>query len=134
MVSPTYVGAEFAFRVLQQMELDAFQLAASNKEASRVMLLMMRDPKLVTDSDVRSLSTILIATANRELIRNDAVVPEYTHPDDIEAAKIEAQADVVGKIEIRPKNLETEVKQDLREVRRGFIASGILPVEQLGDT
>ncbi len=134
MVSPTYVGAEFAFRVLQQMEVDSFQLAASNKEASRIMLLMMRDPKLVTDSDVRSLSTILIATANRELLRYDAVVPEYTHPDDIEAAMIDARADVIGKIEIRPENLETEVKQDLREVRRGFIASGILPAEQLGDT
>jgi len=134
MVSPTYVGAEFAFRVLQQMELDAFQLAASNKEANRIMLLMMRDPSLVTDSDVRSLSTILIATANRELIRYDAVVPEYTHPDDIEAAIQERDANVIGKIEIRPQNLETEVKQDLREVRRGFIASGILPVEQLGDT
>jgi hypothetical protein len=116
------------------MEVDSFQLAASNKEASRIMLLMMRDPKLVTDSDVRSLSTILIATANRELLRYDAVVPEYTHPDDIEAAMIDARADVIGKIEIRPENLETEVKQDLREVRRGFIASGILPAEQLGDT
>ena len=133
MVSPTYVGAEFAFRVLQQMELDAFQLAASNKEANRIMLLMMRDPSLVTDSDVRSLSTILIATANRELIRNDAVVPEFTHPDDIEAAMQERDADVIGKIEIRPQNLETEVKQDLREVRRGFISSGILPAEQIGD-
>lgn len=134
MVSPTYVGAEFAFRVLQQMEVDSFQLAASNKEANRIMLLMMRDPKLVTDSDVRSLSTILIATANRELLRSDAVVPEYTHPDDIEAAIKEREADLIGKIEIRPQKIEPEVKQDLREVRRGFLESGILPAEQLGET
>lgn len=89
MVSPTYVGAEFAFRVLQQMEQDVFVLAANNKEATRIMTLMLRDPGLITEKDMETLSTLLIATANRELIRNDVLVPEFVHPDEMEAAKFE---------------------------------------------
>ena len=89
MVSPTYVGAEFAFRVLQQMEQDVFVLAANNKEATRIMTLMLRDPSLITEKDMETLSTLLISTANRELIRNDVLVPEFVHPDEMEAAKFE---------------------------------------------
>lgn len=91
MVSPTYVGAEFAFRMLQDMEVNAFKVAAENKEANRIMLLLLDDPKLVSEADVKTLSTILMATTYRELVRNRREAAPFIPQDEIEAAMMEMQ-------------------------------------------
>ena len=93
MVSPTYVGAEFAFRMLQDMEVNAFQLAAENKEANRIMLLLLDDPKLVSEADVRTLSTLVMSITSRELIRNERRVDRVIAQDEVQAAMEEMQLD-----------------------------------------
>ena len=91
MVSPTYVGAEFAFRMLQDMEVNAFQVAAENKEANRIMLLLLDDPKLVSEADVKTLSTILLSITSRELVRNNRDADAFVSQDEVEAAMMEMQ-------------------------------------------
>ena len=88
MVSPTYVGAEFAFRLLQDAEVNAFTLAAENKEANRIMLLLMEDPKLVSEQDVKTLSTIVTSVVIREGIRLERADSDYffMSSDEVEAA------------------------------------------------
>ena len=92
MVSPTYVGAEFAFRLLQDAEVNAFTLAAENKEANRIMLLLMEDPKLVTEQDVKTLSTIVTSVVIREGIRFERYDSDYffMSRDEVEAAMASA--------------------------------------------
>jgi|TARA_R100000458_G_C8278353_1_gene254436 hypothetical protein len=93
MVSPTYVGAEFAFRMLQDMEVSAFQLAAENKEANRIMLLLLDDPKLVSEADVRTLSTIVLSVTSREYIRRERRADSFVPQDEVQAAIEEMQLD-----------------------------------------
>ena len=95
MVSPTYVGAEFAFRLLQDAEVNAFTLAASNEEANRIMLLLMEDPKLVSEQDVKTLSTIVTSVVIREGIRLERTDSDYFYMsrDEIEAAMASADTE-----------------------------------------
>ena len=97
MVSPTYVGAEFAFRLLQDAEVNAFTLAAENKEANRIMLLLMEDPKLVSEQDVKTLSTIVTSVVVREGIRLERADSDYffMSSDEVEAAMAAADTDVL---------------------------------------
>ena len=105
MVSPTYVGAEFAFRMLQDMEVNAFQVAAENKEANRIMLLLLDDPKLVSEADVKTLSTILLSITSRELIRNNRDADAFVSQDEVEAAMMEMQpSDPLDSLGIVPQN------------------------------
>ena len=52
MVSPQYVAAEFGVSLAQQAGLDLMKLAAGNKEASELMLRMIKFPKQMTKADL----------------------------------------------------------------------------------
>ena len=91
MVSPTYVGAEFAFRLLEEQKVSAFEIASESQDGARIMSLLMQDPKLVTDDDVRTFSTLVRSIALREIIRSGQKLSEYIPEDAIEAAMIQRQ-------------------------------------------
>jgi hypothetical protein len=86
MVSPTYVGAEFAFRILEEQKVSAFEIAAGSKEGARIMQLLMKDPELLTDADVRTFSTIVTSVTVRELLKKGERAPDYVPQEAVEAA------------------------------------------------
>ena len=86
MVSPTYVGAEFAFRILEEQKVSAFEIAASSEEGARIMQLLMKDPSLLTDADVRTFSTIVTSVTVRELLKRGERAPDYVPQEAVEAA------------------------------------------------
>jgi hypothetical protein len=79
--------------MLQDMEVSAFQLAAENKEANRIMLLLLDDPKLVSEADVRTLSTIVLSVTSREYIRRERRADSFVPQDEVQAAIEEMQLD-----------------------------------------
>jgi len=87
MVSPTYVGAEFAFRVLEKQKISLVQVAAESKEAAEILNRIMAKPETVTDANVKTLGTILTSIAAREAARlSQNKVSEYIPPEAILAA------------------------------------------------
>jgi len=86
MVSPTYVGAEFAFRILEEQKVSAFEIAAGSKEGARIMQLLMKDPELLTEADVRTFSTIVTSVTVRELLKKTERAPDYVPQEAVEAA------------------------------------------------
>lgn len=94
MVSPTYVAAEFAFRLMQQNNLSVYSLAASDKQAANIMLKMMEIPEDLTDQDIRTFTTLAKSFLIREGVRmtNTADQPftyetTFLPSDPMEAAK-----------------------------------------------
>ena len=53
MVSPTYVAAEFAFRLMSQYDLNAITFAAQDKEMSRALVKVLEGE--ATDVDLNLL-------------------------------------------------------------------------------
>jgi hypothetical protein len=96
MVSPTYVAAEFAFRLMQQNNLSVYSLAASDKQAANIMLKMMEIPEDLTDQDIRTFTTLAKSFLIREGVRmSDTTDQPFTYEttflpsDPMEAAKQE---------------------------------------------
>lgn len=86
MVSPTYVGAEFAFRILEENKVSAFEIAAGSKEGTRIMSLLLKDPELLTPADVRTFSTIVTSALTRELVKREERAPDFVPSSAIDAA------------------------------------------------
>jgi hypothetical protein len=85
MVSPTYVGAEFAFRILEENKVSAFEIAAGSKEGTRIMSLLLKDPELLTPADVRTFSTIVTSALTRELVKREERAPDFVPSSAIDA-------------------------------------------------
>jgi hypothetical protein len=59
MVSPQYVAAEFGVSLASQAGLDLMKLAAGNKEASDIMLRMIKFPKTMTKADLDTFDNLV---------------------------------------------------------------------------
>jgi len=87
MVSPTYVGAEFAFRILEKQKINLVQVAAESKQAGEILHRIMLNPETITEANVRTLGTIMKSIAAREAAKfSENRVGEYVPPDAVLAA------------------------------------------------
>lgn len=90
MVSPTYVAAEFAFRLMQQNGMSGLQLAAGNKQAAEIMVKLMDIPEDITESDVRTLMTIAQTFIVQEGYRRGITfATDFLPSEDIAAAQMQ---------------------------------------------
>ena len=75
MVSPTYVAAEFAFRLMSQYDLNAITFAAQDKEMSRALVKVLEGE--ATDVDLNLLVTKTQAIITRHLIQSGDRAPSF---------------------------------------------------------
>ena len=76
MVSPTYVGAEFALRIAAGAGIDMIKLAAGNKEASRLMAKMLEFPEKLNKVEISRMSIMIQDFVITELAQMGATIPE----------------------------------------------------------
>lgn len=90
MVSPTYVAAEFAFRLMQQNGMSGLQLAAGNKQAAEIMVKMMDIPEDISEDDVRTLMSIAQTFIVQEGYRRGITfATDFLPSEDISAAQMQ---------------------------------------------
>lgn len=77
MVSPTYVGAEFALRIAQGAGIDMVKLAAGNKDAARLMAKMLEFPEKLSKVEVSRMSTLIQDFVYTELVQLGLGIPEF---------------------------------------------------------
>lgn len=96
MVSPQYVAAELAFRLMSQNGIDSLKLAATDTTAGTIMAKMLQNPEEITDRDIRTLGTIATRFLAQELYYDGErigvsqakdLVVDFMSPNDIEAAE-----------------------------------------------
>ena len=76
MVSPTYVGAEFALRIASGAGIDMIKLAAGNKEASRLMAQMLEFPETLTKADISRMNILIKDFVITELAQMGQTIPD----------------------------------------------------------
>ena len=76
MVSPAYVGAEFALRIAAGAGIDMIKLAAGNKEASRLMAKMLEFPESLNKVEISKMSILIQDFVLTELGQMGATIPE----------------------------------------------------------
>lgn len=69
MVSPLYVGSEFAVRLAGQANVEMLQLAGKDMNAARIMTNMMKYPDLVTRQDMDYLEEVTIPFVLAEIAK-----------------------------------------------------------------
>ena len=96
MVSPQYVAAELAFRLMSQNGIDSLKLAATDTTAGTLMAKLLQNPEEITDRDIRTLGTIATRFLIQELYYDGErsgiaqakeLVVNMMSSDDIEAAE-----------------------------------------------
>ena len=83
MVSPTYVAAEFAFRLMSQYDLNAITFAAQDKEMSRALVKVLEGE--ATDVDLNLLVTKTQAIITRHLIQSGDRAPSFVPQAELSA-------------------------------------------------
>ena len=89
MVSPQYVAAEIAFRLMQQNKMSVLELAATDKTgaAQEIIYQLMTDPETVTSKDISTLLPILSSFLVREFTFRGIEAPEnFASVEDLIAA------------------------------------------------
>jgi len=76
MVSPAYVGAEFAVRIATGAGIDMIKLAAGNKEAARLMAKMLEFPEKLNKVEISKMSIMIQDFVITELAQMGATIPE----------------------------------------------------------
>lgn len=84
MVSPTYVAAEFAFRLMSQYDLNAITFAAQDKEMSRALVKVLEGE--ATDVDLNLLVTKTQAIITRHLAQSGDRAPSFVPQADLYTA------------------------------------------------
>lgn len=82
MVSPTYVAAEMAFRIMQKNKIDVLRFAASSEQAGEILYKMLSNPDAITPTDMNTFSTLAKAYVATSMARN-RVGPEGVAEEDI---------------------------------------------------
>ena len=86
MVSPAYVGAEFAVRIATGAGIDMIKLAAGNKEAARLMAKMLEFPEKLNKVEISKMSIMIQDFVITELAQMGATIParffEYMTEED----------------------------------------------------
>ena len=79
MVSPQYVAAEFAFRLMSQRNLSMMQLVAESRDAGAILNKLLISPREFEDKDVKALLPLLESFIIREYARMGETVPEFVN-------------------------------------------------------
>ena len=77
MVSPTYVGAEIAFRLASNAGIEMLGMAANNKEAARLMQKMFEFPEKITKVELSKFKTLAIDYVLSEFARQDLSIVDF---------------------------------------------------------
>ena len=77
MVSPTYVGAEIAFRLASNAGIEMLQLAGSSRDASRLMRQMLENPEKLTPAEISKFSVLVTDFVFTEYARMDIIIPQF---------------------------------------------------------
>jgi hypothetical protein len=91
MVSPTYVAAEFAVRLMSQNNINALSLAASDKEAARIMQKVLETPGEITQAELQTFTVLAKSFLTREIIRSGDLAPDFVPQEELYAAMINEQ-------------------------------------------
>ena len=91
LVSPTYVAAEFAVRLMGQNDINALSLAASDKEAAKIMQKILETPGQVEKDEIKTLGTILKSFLAREMAKKGVKAEYFVPQQAIIAAEQEQQ-------------------------------------------
>ena len=73
MVSPAYVGAEFAVRISQNAGIDMMKMAAGNKEAADIMANLLLHPEKIKGVEMSKFKTLITDFVFTELARQEYV-------------------------------------------------------------
>ena len=77
MVSPTYVGAELAFRLASNANIDMIKMAAKDPYAAELMAKMMEFPEQISKLELNTFRRLSIDFVLTEYARMDMVIPDY---------------------------------------------------------
>jgi len=77
MVSPTYVGAELAFRLASNANIDMIKMAAKDPYAAELMAKMMEFPEQITKLELNTFRRLATDFVLTEYARLDLVIPDY---------------------------------------------------------
>ena len=77
MVSPTYVGAEIALRIASGAGIDMVRMAASSKEASRLMAKMLKYPEKLNKVEIGRMEILIKDFVITELGNMGRTIPDY---------------------------------------------------------
>ena len=77
MVSPTYVGAELAFRLASNANIDMIKMAAKDPYAAELMAKMMEFPEQISKLELNTFMRLSIDFVLTEYARMDMVIPDY---------------------------------------------------------
>jgi len=92
MVTPTYVAAEFGFRLLEQQKVSLIAAAASDENAADILAQIVKgDP--TSPEQVETLGTILKSIVAREAARNGEELQAYVPPDAYIGVRLAAEQD-----------------------------------------
>ena len=83
MVSPTYVAGEMGARLAISRRQELVALAAKSEEAARIITMMLKNPKLVMEKDVKTLGTLLEEFVVTDLARTGASAPQFLDSDEL---------------------------------------------------
>lgn len=77
MVSPQYVAAEFALRLLSQRNSNILQLVAESQDAGAILNKLLVNPRDFEEKDVKALLPLLTSFVIREYARAGETIPEH---------------------------------------------------------
>ena len=102
MVSPTYVAAEFAVRLMSQSNVNALSLAATDKEAARIMQKVLNTPGEVTQEELKTFGTIAKAFVAREIAKTGDLAPAFVPQEELYAATMEMEMKQAEEYKVSP--------------------------------
>ena len=92
MVSPTYVAAEFAFRLMEFNNTSVLKLAAESTEAGEIILKMMKNPEEITPTEIKTFGTLAKSFLVREYARGNLPQMDLFQPTEDEIRQERARA------------------------------------------
>ncbi len=92
MVSPTYVAAEFPFRLMQRNNMSILQVAAESGEAGEIILKMMKNPEEITPTEIQTFGTLAKSVLVREYARGNIPQLDLFQPTEDEVRQERARA------------------------------------------
>ena len=92
MVSPTYVAAEFAFRLMERNNISILKVAAESGEAGEIILKMMKNPEELTPTEIKTFGTLAKSVLVREYARGNIPQLDLFQPAEDEIRQERARA------------------------------------------
>ena len=103
MVSPQYVAAEFAFRLMQVNKMSMLTLAAENPDVGTLLTKLVKDRESITKQDIKTITEKTISFFIREAAYSnrglDTIVPDFVSGDEVDAARLEIEIEEAQQID-----------------------------------